>query len=149
MTDFTIVRDTREQKPLSFEHDPVDVVDDTLDTGDYSVQGYEDTFAIERKSGDDLCLSLGVERERFEREMVRSTDLDKFKVMIECPRHWFYDFLDEPESPYVYSSMTPRAVVATIDSWTDKYDCRFRWAGSREQAALEIVDTFSDWLDDY
>lgn len=149
MTDFTIVRDTREQKPLSFEHDPVEVVDDTLETGDYSVRGYEDTFAIERKSGDDLCLSLGSDRERFEAEMVRSTKLDEFKIMIECPRHWFYDYLGEGESPHVYSAMSPNAIVATIDSWEDKYDTRFRWAGSRDQASLEIVDTFNDWLDDY
>jgi len=46
-TDFTIIIDTREQKPWTFEYQAT--ANHKLDTGDYSIQGYENILAIERK----------------------------------------------------------------------------------------------------
>ncbi len=48
MSDFTIIIDTREQKPWSFE-DHENKAHAKLDTGDYSIQGLENLVAIERK----------------------------------------------------------------------------------------------------
>jgi ERCC4-type nuclease len=45
--DFTIIIDTREQQPWSFEH--YTTASRKLDTGDYSIEGLEDTVCIERK----------------------------------------------------------------------------------------------------
>jgi len=45
--DFTIIIDTREQKPWSFENHVV--ANQKLDTGDYSIEGLENLLAIERK----------------------------------------------------------------------------------------------------
>ncbi len=61
--------DTREQKPLRFSHLPAEPA--TLYTGDYSVRGLEEVFAVERKSLADLAGSLTRERDRFMREMHR------------------------------------------------------------------------------
>lgn len=50
MIDFSnikIVVDTREQQPWSFPKNEVEIR--KLDTGDYSIAGYEDMFCIERK----------------------------------------------------------------------------------------------------
>jgi ERCC4-type nuclease len=47
MSDFTIIIDTREQKPWSFENHAV--ANTKLDTGDYSIQGLENILCIERK----------------------------------------------------------------------------------------------------
>jgi ERCC4-type nuclease len=65
------VIDTREQNPLSFNADRVDVVIDTLHTGDYSLRGHEAEVAVERKSIDDLVNTLTHGRERFQRELER------------------------------------------------------------------------------
>lgn len=46
-SDFTIVVDTREQKPWEFSE--YATAHTKLDTGDYSIQGLEDIVAIERK----------------------------------------------------------------------------------------------------
>ncbi len=46
-TDFTIVVDTREQKPWVFSNNAK--ANHKLDTGDYSIQGLETLLAIERK----------------------------------------------------------------------------------------------------
>lgn len=61
--------DTREQKPLQFSYLPAEPA--TLYTGDYSVRGLEEVFAVERKSLADLAGSLTRERDRFMREMHR------------------------------------------------------------------------------
>jgi hypothetical protein len=45
--DFTIIIDTREQQPWSFEH--YTTASRKLDTGDYSIEGLEDIVCIERK----------------------------------------------------------------------------------------------------
>lgn len=45
--DFTIIVDTREQKPWSFEYQAT--ANHKLDTGDYSIDGYQHLLAIERK----------------------------------------------------------------------------------------------------
>ena len=45
--DFTIIIDTREQQPWSFEH--YATANKKLDTGDYSIEGLEHLLGIERK----------------------------------------------------------------------------------------------------
>lgn len=45
--EFTIIVDTREQKPWLFDNHAK--ANSKLDTGDYSIQGYENLIAIERK----------------------------------------------------------------------------------------------------
>lgn len=63
-----IVVDSREQKPLVFPH--LEVVRDTMQTGDYGIKGLDD-FVVERKSVPDMVQSLTGERERFWRELRR------------------------------------------------------------------------------
>jgi hypothetical protein len=46
-SDFTIIVDTREQQPWSFEH--YITANKKLDTGDYSIAGMENIIAVERK----------------------------------------------------------------------------------------------------
>jgi ERCC4-type nuclease len=65
-----IAVDTREQAPLKFTR--LRAVERALFTGDYSIVGLEESFAVERKSLDDIancCLSSN--RDRFERELHR------------------------------------------------------------------------------
>lgn len=53
-----IVIDTREQTPYGFAKYDAEPIRAALPTGDYSLPGFEDRVAIERKSLDDLvgCL---------------------------------------------------------------------------------------------
>jgi len=52
--------DTREQTPLEFEH--CATVRGTIGTFDYSLDGDQDSFAIERKSLPDLIQSLAIQK---------------------------------------------------------------------------------------
>ena len=64
-----ILVDSREKTPLTFSHLPSEPA--TLQSGDYSVKGLEEIFAVERKSMADLVGSLKSGRDRFMRELHR------------------------------------------------------------------------------
>src|SRR4051812_41393080 len=64
-----IIVDTREREPLTFTNLPSRV--GTLYSGDYSISGLEESFAVERKSIPDLVACCAGERDRFERELHR------------------------------------------------------------------------------
>lgn len=80
-----ILIDTREQAPFTFEGYEVELKTATLPVRDYSLPGFEDRAAVERKSLDDLvgCL-MGKDRERFERELVKGRAYDLFAVVVEA-----------------------------------------------------------------
>src|SRR5258708_348192 len=82
-----IVVDTREQNPLTFER--LESRAGTLQTGDYSVAGLEELFAVERKTVPDLVsCCMRSNRERFERELHRLRGF-KFKpLVIFCADRW-------------------------------------------------------------
>jgi ERCC4-type nuclease len=79
---FRIVVDTREQAPLRFGAWPT--VAAGLRTGDYSIEGFEDRVAVERKGLSDLFTCVGRERPRFERELVRLAAMDYGAVVLEA-----------------------------------------------------------------
>jgi len=102
MENLTIITDSREQTPLVFENLPTER--GTLISGDYSVKGFENDFAIERKSIADLCGSLTRGRERFERELHRLRGFDFARVLIvgspdEVSKH-------TPNAKAIFSSIT-------------------------------------------
>lgn len=89
---FTVIVDTREQAPWSFQnlradssqkYRPLVVFTERkgLESGDYTIKGYEDQFSIERKSLADAFSTFTVDRERFERELERLNKM-RFAVII-------------------------------------------------------------------
>lgn len=63
-----ITRDNREQNPYTFRSWDVEIRQDALPAGDYSLAGFEDRVAVERKNLDDLvgCF-MGDSQNRFEK----------------------------------------------------------------------------------
>lgn len=120
-----IIADTREQRPFTFARFDVEVVRTALPTGDYSLPGFEDRVAIERKSVDDLvgCLK-GDQRARFERELQRGRTYDFFCVVVEAS-------LDDVHSGRYRSEMKAEAVLQSIVAFEIRYRAPFVWCGSR------------------
>jgi len=76
---FRIITDTREQRPYSFENS----IRKALPSGDYSLEGLEDSIAIERKSLDDYISSVIHSGGRFFRELKRLQAYEFAAVVIE------------------------------------------------------------------
>ncbi len=82
-----IIVDTREQKPYFHTDAPrwgnAVIVKEKLDTGDYSLKGFEGQITVERKSVGDLDNSLKKEYPRFKRELIRMTEIPCRMVLVE------------------------------------------------------------------
>jgi DNA excision repair protein ERCC-4 len=70
----TVLVDTREQNPWRFDGRSVRLKPAALRFGDYSVQGMQHAVCIERKSVEDLFLTMTKGLERFERELDRARE---------------------------------------------------------------------------
>ena len=117
------VVDTREQAPYSFDR-PVEVRG--LKTGDYSIVGLEDIFAVERKEINDFVGCCGNSRERFERELSRSEGMRRLWVVIEGT-------LRDISSGRFRSMISAESVLGSIASWENRFDAvRFVFASDRE-----------------
>ena len=122
------VVDTREQLPLDLA--PMQVVRDTLPTGDYSVRGLEQHVAIERKELGDLLSCVGVDRARFDREIQRMLTYPTRALIVEAS--WA-----DIEAGGWRSKVTPSAALGSLLGWT----CRglpVVMAGNRDRAALFV-----------
>lgn len=83
----SLIVDTREPWP---EHPwkpyfppEVQLVRQTLETGDFCLAGAQDGAVIERKSPTDFLACVGRERERFERELLRARFCGSFAIVVE------------------------------------------------------------------
>ena len=81
---YTVIRDTREQEGWSFDASQscVGTVSEKLDTGDYSLSGYEDILAVERKGGIGE-FAKNVVQDRFEKELQRMEDIKHTYIILE------------------------------------------------------------------
>ncbi len=136
-----IVVDTREQKPYKFYSQ--DVIRRKLDTGDYSVDGYENIIAVERKSLSDYLQSITHERRRFEREVERGSNMERFEVIIEASEQ-------EVRDGDYYPDVPPLSAINTAKAWSrnDRYGVPFRWAGGRREAKASTIDKLTDWYEE-
>lgn len=121
-----IIIDTREQKPYTFSKHLAEVERGGLPAGDYSLSGFQDRIAVERKSLDDLigCLTGG-NRERFERELARAGSYERFAVVVESSTE------DVARGRY-RSEMKPHSVFQSITAFYIRYNIPFLFCGSRE-----------------
>ncbi len=135
-----ILIDTREQMPFTFSGYDVDPEPVTLPVGDYSLPGFQDRIAIERKSLNDLiaCL-MGKDRERFERELIKGRAYDLFAVVVEAA------LADVSQGKY-RSDMRPQAALQSLITFQVRYRVSFVWAGNREGAEYVTFSLLSKYL---
>lgn len=136
---FTVVVDTREQEPYSFEGIrasggrllSVPIAYGALASGDYSVLGGEHLVAVERKSAADLYSTLGQGRKRFEREHRRLSQLEYAAVVVEAS--WQQLLTDRPK----YSRLAPKSVLGTAIAWGMRYGVH--WIPAEDRRLGEII----------
>ncbi|KHO45529.1 MAG: hypothetical protein QS98_C0010G0055 [archaeon GW2011_AR3] len=135
-----LIVDSREQKPYSeyFEKLKYKHELENLKVGDYSIRGYPG-FAIERKELNDFIHSITVDRERFEKELLKAQKLEYFAVIIECT---IYDI----ENRRYRSKIHPHSVLSTIFHWNIKYKIPFLFVESRTGGALAVIEMSKAYL---
>ncbi len=139
----TIIVDSREQAPFPFlsidPWDEIPTIRAALPTGDYSIVGYESRVAIERKSVSDFYGSIGSDRERFEREMIRLQQMEYAAVVIEGD--WKELLIDRPETIQMHA----KSASHTIYSWSVRYGVQFWPSMGRRHAELTTFHLLRHW----
>lgn len=140
-----VVIDTREQLPYVFSG--CRVSNHKLDAGDYSIEGWENKIAIERKSATDFYGSIinnkeNNNRDRFERELERLKDY-KFKAIV----------IEEEEQnllcPESYGrGINRNSIYGSIISFEIKYGLNVYY-GSREYCENKMLNWFIYWMKIY
>lgn len=132
-----IVIDTREQRPYQF----AGAVVKRLKSGDYSLVGFEDRVAVERKSQSDAYNSLGRRRARFRREIQRLGHLDYAAIVVEDSLHGFL-------RPPAYSRVNPRIAIGLLLEWSVRYRVPVFFAGDREHGRAltrKLLRNYWNW----
>lgn len=136
----TLLRDTREQKGYDFTGYDCRVEQCTLETGDYSIMGWSDKIAVERKNSvDEIVSCLSQDRKRFEAELSRARSFERFYVVIEGN---FADIL----AGRFRSQMTSKAVVASIAAFTNRYGIPFLFCSGRGAAEVMTYQLLSKFI---
>jgi ERCC4-type nuclease len=135
-SDIAIVIDTREQTPFQFEN--LISIRGSLQSGDYSIQGLEHLFAIERKSISDLIGSVTGGRERFERELHRLRGFHFKRLLIVGDR-------SDVESGNYRSKANPNSILNTLAAFEVRYDIPVVWGCDEKQSAL-LIEKWAYWF---
>jgi DNA excision repair protein ERCC-4 len=133
----TIIIDTREQTPLGFTKLPSET--GCLQSGDYSVRGCEELFAIERKSIADLVgCCTGDNRQRFEREMHRLRGFQFKRLLIIGDR-------SDIEQHRYRSNIPPASILGSLAAWEIRYDLPVVWTPDPIEGAI-LIETWSHYF---
>ncbi|MDL2279236.1 ERCC4 domain-containing protein [Desulfovibrio sp. OttesenSCG-928-G11] len=125
-----VIIDSREQAPFTFtgpRYEGTTTTTGALHLGDYSLNKLESLVSVERKSLPDLVACLGRERDRFERELLRSAGLDAFAVVVEAA------WADLAGGQY-RSQLNPHSACQSVLAFACRYRVPFLFTGSRAAA---------------
>ena len=143
---FKILIDSRETKPWTFQGikpNPPAIKVIGLRTGDYSVEGLSDLVTVERKEVGDLFSSVGKNRDRFERELIRMAEFDYACIIIEAEiKQWFIN-------PPSHSKMSPKSVLRSLFAFSQRYGVHV-WCGwDRESSEKFCYIILKRYYNDY
>lgn len=99
---FTVVKDTREQDGYFFSefNTCAGMIEEKLDTGDYSIKGMEDKICIERKGCvEELAVNLGQKKHAFLAEIERMEPFPHKFIVLEFSLEDLIKFPDETRIP--------------------------------------------------
>ena len=130
--------DTREQQPLDFEH--CGVVRGTISTFDYSLEGEQERFAVERKGLSDLIQSLAMSR-NFSRELKK---IRRARSIHHMPRIFYVIEADRGDvEHYDYSRfkrgrVTPQFIYRQLSILEYEHDVHCIFSGDALGAARDV-----------
>lgn len=135
-----MIIDTREQAPWGFDN-LTDGADEkplviqtekaTLNSGDYSISGFESQISIERKSKEDLYSTLTGGRERFERELERLQAMLWSIVIVEA------SLWEVVHNPPVGSRVLPKSIFRSVIALEQRF-AKTHWRFCDERRFAEV-----------
>jgi ERCC4-type nuclease len=148
---FTVLVDTSEQLPYSFQGLRTDAREGnrpltvrtrplSLMWGDYSIDGYADRVAVERKTAVDLAGTITRGRQRFGREMEALSRYDAAWVVVES------ELSGLAAAQGAWSNVSRRTMIRSVMFWQLRYP-RVHWWGvpGRDVAQAVTYQLLRTW----
>jgi len=139
-----ILVDSREQWPFTFGRHPT--ITTGLPTGDYSLRDLQHCLVVERKSASDLRGCIGVERNRFERELRRLSRMDYSCVVVESDLRIV---LEERIHAPGRRRLSAPAIMGSLSAWSSRFKVPFMFASNRLHAREFVYRTLRTWWGDH
>ena len=145
----TILIDTREQTPFSFERFPNWIAGEerrTLRVGDYSIEGMEKLLILERKSLSDLITTLMQNRSRFFEMCEKMTKFRWRALIVEAS----YEEIKTVYPKELQTMAHPNAVSGSLDALEAKFGIPVIYSSTyrplaEEKAASWLSKHFTYW----
>jgi len=131
MERITIVIDTREQQPYSFDPERFETVRRALPAGDYSLVGSETRVAVERKSMPDFVSTVIRARKRFHAELRKLAEYEHACIVVEG------SLRDLLEGRYL-GGAHPNALLGAVVSICVDWGIPVYFCGDRQCAKLFV-----------
>ena len=136
---FNIIIDTREKEPWTFTSSQITgVVHEKLDTGDYSIQGLEDMFCIERKHGPAEFANNAVSS-RF-MDVIRRMENYRYRYIIfDCSMSDMVNYpvgSSIPKAKWGKLKVKGQYMIKFISELQTKYKIPVMFAGNKSNAVL-------------
>lgn len=131
---FTIVVDTREQTPWEFED--YAVASRKLDTGDYSIEGMEDIFTIERKRSVSE-IANNISEKRFDDVLHRLQNYQHKFILLEFTLNNVLDYpigSTVPKKLWGGLKITGKYILKYLTEINIKYGIQTIYCGNRDNA---------------
>jgi len=130
---FVLLQDTREQHPL-FTRLPKGLIiqSATLKDGDYSVRGFENKIAFERKGITDLFPYCSTERDKTVAKMTRLKTFDFAALIIEAKE-------SEVLQHQVFTKVHPETIKGALISFQVRYGVHLQF-GNREYLGRWLLE---------
>lgn len=134
-----VIQDTREKYPWDFSfYNDITVERTKLDTGDYSIKGYETEICLERKrSVAEIAINLGKKAKQFEEEFARMATFRYAFVICEFNIEDIERFpvgSDIPKYKWKYIRMSPQFILSRLNKWSETYGIEIIYCGNTSNA---------------
>jgi ERCC4-type nuclease len=142
MSSFTIIVDTREQKPWVFSEHAT--ANHKLDTGDYAIEGLEHILCIERKKGI-AELANNMREKRFKDVIERMSKYKHAYILLECEYSQMMNYpigSDVPPKLWSKIKIPPLFILKFITELSVDYGINVIFCGNAswaESTALSIM----------
>lgn len=129
-----IVVDSREQAAYEFDTQKVESIRRALPAGDYSLVGWEDRVAVERKSLEDFVSTVIRSRKRFREELRKLSGYESACVVVEAN-------LRDVLTGHYRSGAHPNAILGSVVSICLDYGVPVYFCSDR-QVACRFVEEY-------
>ena len=148
MSKFVVIQDTREKNGRNFDiYDScIGTISKGLKTGDYTIEGMEDCFIIERKATTaELALNLGKKRMQFEAELERMTFFQYPYIICEFSESRLMRFphgSSIPKRRWRYLRMNGKFMRKKLHDYEEKYGVEIIFCENRHSAEEKAIEIF-------